>query len=960
MKNRFFLVLCFCFLGSVGLLMIQWPSDPPHPSLSNQSGLSSPRVNPAGEPLRSPEAAKPRLASEYGRLPLSFEANRGQTDGRVKFLSRGHGYSLFLTGNEAVLALRNARVPARLNHEAAGIMKLMPPSMRAGLLSSPWAALRKEAERKLGKTSSPPAESAVLRMKLAGANPKPQVAGLDELPGKSNYFIGSDPKKWRTNVPNFAKVSYRNVYPGIDLVYYGNQGQLEYDFVIAPGADPKSIALELAGASGTSHLKLAESGDLVINTAGSEVRFHKPLVYQPTAGSTRPAAPAPFSLQSPNRNRQSVDGRYVLLAENRIGFEVANYDKTRPLVIDPVLAYSSYLGGSGADPGGTCVEIAVDSEGNAYIVSGTNSVDFPTTPDAYDTTYNGGPDPPDRWYPCGDAFVTKVNPTGTELVYSTYLGGSLCESSSGIGLAVDSHGSAYVAGSTNSTDFPTTHGAYQTTYGGDACNGNECGDAFVTKLSSDGSSLVYSTYLGGSGDDGVDDTISVDLAGSAYVAGYTNSPNFPTTPGAFQTALAGQSCQDQSGNPSPCADAFVTKLNPHGTALVYSTLLGGSAGEGTLASTVDSGGNVWVAGTTVSGDFPTTAGAYQKSFHPLGCGGPDYFWDCDDVYVTKLNAAGTGLIYSTYLGGTGGDCPVGIAGDPSGNAYITGLTSSADFPTTKGAFQPTPPSLCPAGSSEWDYSHAFVVKINPLRTGEASLIYSTYLGGTGNELGTGIGVDSFGNAYVTGQTLSSDFPTKNAFQSSNAGAADVFITMLDAQGTEILFSTYLGGTNSEDTDWVAVDSAGSAYIAGWTQSSDFPTTPGVFQPIFGGGTTDMFVAKISPSFAAEVQPPIELDGSSVFNAKRGVVPVKFTLAADGQPTCNLYPATIAFFRVGAGGSEAVNESEFTMPSDDGLNFRVAGCLYEYNLGTRSLGPGEYVVQIWIGGVKIGEASFALK
>ena len=923
--------------------------------------------------------SQPRLAQNYGKLPLSFELNKGQTDSQVKFLSRGGGYTIFLTQGEAVLSLKKpSAVSNQLsavsyrrsalrnwkldNRNWPGINLQSPIFNRQSLLPSPASLLGKDETRKwklenrqfaIDNSLAP----GVLRMKLVAANAKAKVAGLDPLPGKSNYFLGNDPKKWRTNVPTYAEVKYATVYPGVDLVYYGNQGQLEYDFVVAPGADPKVIALEMVGegsalprAAKSRPFQIDASGDLVIAIEGGEARFYKPVVYQPTGSNPT----------SEMQNRKAIDGHYVLLAEGRIGFDVPNYDKTKALVIDPVLAYSSYLGGSGDEGLGSCAGIAVDSDGNAYVVGGTTSIDFPTTKDSVQPTYGGGPVPSDRWYACGDAFVSKVDPTGSTLVYSTYLGGTGCESSSGIGVAVDSQGSAYVTGITASTDFPVTPGAFQTSFRGWRQDGSDSGDAFVTKISPDGSRLEYSTYLGGSGNEVVDDTIAVDPAGNAYVGGTTDSTDFPTTPGAFQTSLTGTNCADKDGNPLPCPDVFVTKLNATGSSLIYSTLIGGSNWEDVLALGLDASGNVWVTGSTGSSDYPTTAGAYQKSSHRGGCGEPP-IWDCDHVFVTKLNAHGSALIYSTYLDGTGGETPIGIAGDSSGNAYLTGVTSSPDFPTTLGAFRRTPPSSCPAGSSEFSCGDAFVAKIDPTKTGKASLVYSTFLGGSGNDWGDGIAVDSFGNAYVTGVTWSTDFPTKNPIQSTNAGAADVFVTKLNATGSDLIYSTYLGGANSDLADWLAVDGAGNPYLAGWTESTNFPTTSGAFQPAFGGGTRDFFVAKLdSRTFVAEIQPPIEADGSSVFNAKRGVVPVKFALAADGAPTCDLYPATIALLRIGGETPVAVSQDEFVMPSDEGVNFRITGCQYHYNLGTSSLGAGTYLVQININGSKVGEAKFSLK
>src|SRR5438876_237457 len=392
----------------------------------------------------SPQATKPQVLAAYGKLPLSFEANQGQTEPQVKFLSRGSGYTLFLTSAEAVLMLTKADAHAkgRISHEAT----LVEPEKRAGT---------------------------VLRMKLLGANPTPRVTGVEELPGRSNYFVGNDPKKWRANVPTYAKVEYRDVYPGVNLVYYGNQRQLEHDFVISPGADPKIITLAFEGVDGVA---IDALGDLVLRADGGEVRLRKPFVYQDHDGQ-----------------RAVIPTRYVLKAERQVAFEVASYDATKPLIIDPVLAYSTLLGGSNDDRG---FGIAVDAAGNAYVTGSAGGLNFPTTPGAFQTTPGG----------VGDAFVTKLNPTGSALVYSTYLGGS--DFDEGKGIAVDATGSAYVTGRTFSTNFPTNLGAFQTTLNFTA--------AFVTKLNPAGSALVYSTYLGGSRS-AEGHAIAVEAAASAYV-----------------------------------------------------------------------------------------------------------------------------------------------------------------------------------------------------------------------------------------------------------------------------------------------------------------------------------------------------------------------------------------------------------------------------------------------------------
>jgi hypothetical protein len=645
----------------------------------------------------------------------------------------------------------------------------------------------------IATNNEPRTPDAVLHMKLVGANLQAKVSGLEELPGKSNYFMGNDPKKWRTNVPNYAKVKYADVYPGVDLVYYGNQGKLEYDFVVSPGADPGRITLELQ----TGQSKIDKHGDLVVATDGGEVVFHKPVIYQPATYN-----------EPRTKNEELIDGRYIL-AGNRVTFEIANYDRTRPLVIDPVLAYSTYLGGSGSDVGHG---IAVDALGNAYVAGWTSSSDFPTTSGAYQTA-------------CCGAFVSKLNPAGSALIYSTYLSGISPGVDSQVAtLAVDASGDAYVTGEASS-GFPTTPGVFQTTCAG--------GCAFVSKLNPTGSALVYSTYLGGSGyDEG--HAITVDASGSAYVTGITRSSDFPTTPGAFQVTPGGG------------WDAFVSKLNAAGSALIYSTYLGTSNEDYGNGITVDASGNAYVTGETYSSDFPTTPGSFQTT-----SGG-----GLGDGFVTKLNAAGSALVYSTYLGGSGDDGAATIVVDTSGNAYVTGATASPDFPTTPGAFQSTYKNSCAApGAVLAECSSAFVSKLNA--TGSA-LLYSTYLGGSGADYGHGIAVDTLGNAYVTGWTFSTDFPTTpDAFQTTFAGGGyyDAFVSKLNAAGSALLHSTLLGGSEgdlqgslgqaAQRGNDIVIDNFGSVYVVGYTSVADFPTTPGALQTTYGGGYSDAFVSKFS-------------------------------------------------------------------------------------------------------------------
>ncbi len=679
-----------------------------------------------------PRATDPSILSNYRKLPLSFEANQGQTDKRVKFLSRGDGYSLFLTSTDAVLTLRKPAPDA-----AAG-------GLRGGLRRAALKTSGKKAEQ--GKV-------AVLRVSLEGANRDPQISGLDQLPGKANYLVGRDSRKWHTNVPTYAEVRYQGVYPGVDLIYRSSeQRRLEYDFVVSPGADPKAIGLGFAGQQG---LKLDPHGDLIVHTAGGDVVERAPLVYQQING-----------------RRRTMAGRFVLTGKRRVGFQVADYDRSQPLVIDPALVYSTYLGGSGYDVG---LAIAVDGSGNAYVTGSATSTDFPITAGAFQTTLLNNEGNVTE----GNAFVTKLNASGSALVYSTYLGGSgnalgAGYGDHGTGIAVDGSGNAYLTGYTGSTDFPITAGAFQAAYGGGPY------DAFVTSLNATGSALVYSTYLGvGFAPEGR--AIAVDASGNAYVTGIA-APNFPTTAGAFQTTFGG---------------GFVTKLNASGSALVYSTYLDVIYGNGIA---VDGSGDAYVTGITSSG------GPY-------------------DAFVTKLNATGSALVYSTNLGGSGQDSGLAIAVDGSGNAYVTGSTSSTNFPTTPGAFQTT-------------LGGAFNAFVTELNASGSALVYSTYLGGSGNDGGNGIAVDGSSNACVTGATSSTDFPTTaGAFQTTPGGA---FVTKLNASGSALVYSTYLDASNNG----IAVDGSGYAYVTG-EAGPNFPTTAGAFQTTGGGGLGNAFVTKFS-------------------------------------------------------------------------------------------------------------------
>src|SRR6266403_2221335 len=716
---RVCLSLCLFVSGAV-LFGITRPTADRHLGLSDSVFAAQQEQAPEVSAKASTDESKAHAVDSFGRLPLSFEANEGQTDSRVKFLARGQGYTLFLTqGGEAVLTLRK---PAS-----------KPKSLRA--------AAHAPAAKPESETVSP---SAVVRMSLAGANRTPQLEGVDELPGKANYFIGNDPTKWRTNVPLFTKVKYRDVYRGVDLVYYGNQKQLEYDFIIAPGADPHSVTLKFTG---QKKLSLDAKGGLILGVKGGAVRLGKPRIYQEIDGA-----------------RKEISGGYEFKNAHEVSFRVAAYDRSRPLIIDPVLAYSTYLGGSSGDAG---YGIAVDSGGNVYVTSLAGSKDFPTTAGTFQTTNHA------LYGFAGNAFVTKLNPAGSGLVYSTYLGGSgspTCPhelasgctgGDQGAGIAVDAAGHAYVTGWTTSGDFPTTIGAFQPMLHGFQ-------NAFATKLNSDGTGLLYSTYLGGS------DTewgfgVALDSQDNAYLTGATCSSDFPVTPSAFQSLYQGNPRQPINNQIVCGSNAFVSKLSsntilsnlnpalPEPVSLTYSTYLGGTSGDVAFGIAVDSQGNAYATGFTYSANFPVTPLAFQTTYQNPRC----------YAFATKFNPTGTGLVYSSYLGGNGyysSDYGFGIAVDAAGNAYMTGMTSSSDFPTTPDAFQPQ------LATPSWN---AFVTALN---SAGSALVYSTYLSG-GSDAGQGIAVDKAGNAYVTGYTDSTTFPTTpGAFQTAQRGFRNAFVT----------------------------------------------------------------------------------------------------------------------------------------------------------------------------------------
>jgi hypothetical protein len=688
---------------------------------------------PSSELKVSPAAAR------YVRLPMGFERNEGQTDGRVKYLARGAGYTVFLTGDEAVMRLGGEN----------------------------------------GKGE-------VLGLKLEGANGAAEVEGEGELAGKANYFIGSEAGKWRRDIPLYGEVRYGGVYPGIDLVYYGNGEQLEYDFRVGAGREARGIKLRVEGARKLE----VEGGELVIEgEGGGRVRFERPEAYQERGGK-----------------KEAVEARYVVKGKE-VGFEVGRYDRRRELVIDPVLKYATYLGGTGGD---VAYGIAVDSSGNAYITGTTTSSNFPTL--AGEQGSNAG---------SGDAFVTKLNTDGSALVYSTFLGGLGTDTASAIAISA---GDAFITGSTTSSNFPVyppstaNNPAFQTTYGGN-------GDAFISQLNSAGDTLVYSSYLGGHGAD-FGQGIAVDTSGNAYVTGSTQSNDFPTTLSPYQGAPAGG------------GDAFVSKVNFDGSALIYSTYLGGLQADVGQAITVDSSGNAYVAGYTFSTDFPipTTTTPYMSS----NTGAPQFA----DAFVAKLNSAGSALVFSTYLGGSRDDRAFGLALDSSGNIYVAGGTQSTDFPTTFGVVQPQS-----KGTGD-----AFVTKLN---SSGSNAVYSTLLGGADVDQANGIAVDTSGDAFVIGYTQSSDFPLASPIQSLLGGSGggtcstsvcpDAFVAEVNPTGTGLVYSTYLGGNGADSGKAIALSSSGNVYLAGSTASNNFPIIAGAYQKSLSGAAGNAFVAELSAS-----------------------------------------------------------------------------------------------------------------
>jgi hypothetical protein len=755
-------------------------------------------------------AASAQPAAPIANAPFYFEENRGQADAPAQFIARGRNYRFLISPAGARMILQKSG-PAR-----------------------------------------------AVEMQFTGANPQPRISGDGELPGKINYLTGGDSAKWQTGIPAFAKVRVAEIYPGVNLLYYGNQRRLEYDFTVAPEANPNAIAIHFGGAD---KISVNEKGELVLALGNDEIRQPAPLIYQMASGG-----------------RKEISGGYKILDAHNVAFAVGNYDRSLPLVIDPVLSCSTYFGGDDID---TASAVAVDTNGFIYVAGETLSPQLATA-GAFQTNFAGGAEN-------GDAFVAKFSNDGSNLVYCTYLGGNQDDFASS--LALDNAGDVFVTGYTDSTNFPTSNALFPKIMGHAYPKGYYGGNAFVAELNPAGSQLVYSTYLGGSGfvnaagvAGGVDEGtgIAVDSAGNAYVTGYTTSTNFPAT-----NSLAGQlsGTNNVFNHLAGSYNAFLAKIGPGGSPLVYSTYFGGNSIDVAEGIAVDGAGSVYLAGFTDSANFPTTTNAAQ----PL-LGNTTNVVATYDAFVAKFAPSTTNLtlVYSTFIGGTNDDLGYGVAADALGNAYVTGATESPDFPDTATNLVN---GLTNNSSGVIVTTNAFLVKINPNGT---NLVYSAVFGGNVGDVAQGVAVDSLGEAFVTGFTVSTNFPAVNAFgllAATNSGGSDVFAAALNTNGTAFLYSAYLGGLDDDSGYGVAVDPLGNAYVVGQTASAYFPTL-GAFQTNLDGAS-DAFVAKI----VLTVLPPqittqptnqlVETGYSATFDvAATGTPPLSYQWQLNGTNLAN--------------------------------------------------------------------------
>jgi hypothetical protein len=719
-----------------------------------------------GLTLLSPTFAKVTTPANYGKLPLSFEPNRGQAGAGTLYLARGNGYLLSLEPSGSRIMLRHKD------------------------------------------------KSAEISSKLLGSSKSSRLEALDPLPGHSSYFRGQDHAKWVTGVPNFARVRAAGIYPGIDLIYYGNQNRLEYDFVVAAGADPSAIRLRF---DGVRSLRTDAEGNLILSTPAGDLIQQRPDIYQTLEGM-----------------RQPVAGRFVIHGRRTVTFELASYDRSRSLVIDPVLVYSSFLGNGYQDEGNA---LAADAAGNLYLVGDTFSV-----------TYGDS-----------DVLIRKIAPDGSTFLYSADMGGS--DNDYGTGVAVDSTGSVYVCGYSASTDFPLSDTPFQD---GNAGNNN----AIVLRLDPTGSTLIFSTYIGGSYDDRAN-ALALDSQGNVYVTGGAISVDFPTSAGAYQAALKGG------------IDCFVVEFDSRGNG-IFSTFIGGGSDDQANGIAVDNQGNSYITGQTVSDSYPQVNASFQHSRH----GG-------SDAFVTELSADGSTLVYSTFAGGGGDDIGYGIAVSQAGQAYVVGTTTSSDFPTTNGAYQR-------------GYNGSGDIFVLAYSANGQNLTFSTYLGSHGVEDGNSIALDSSNNIYVAGDTNSDQYPvTADAVQRNRKGGFDAIVSVLDPTGSRLLYSTFFGGSGDDTGSAIAVDPFANVYLTGITISFDYPLTPGAVQRQPGTGTRDAFFAKVGFSnpnnvSSSNMMTAAAVEGNTVSRFQRA--PGNFTRAeAQSRRTkLKISPYEDRFHRRGAG------------------------------------------------------------
>ncbi|HET6203435.1 MAG TPA: hypothetical protein VFI25_11615 [Planctomycetota bacterium] len=661
------------------------------------------------------------------RRPLTFVENRGQWDGPARFLA----------------------------HAGAGIVGLEPDALALLLV---------------GRDGGEKASGAYVRLVFENSSPAVHLEGERRLAGSHHFLLGRDPSRWRTDVPGFAAVRYRGLLPGVDLRVREQEGRLEYDLLLAPGADPAEVLVRAEGVEG-----ICLDGDtLVLETAVGEIRQPAPIAW----------------LGSTEERGAPLECSWRLVDDRRFAFALRGLEPGGAAVIDPGLEWSTYLGGSSYE---FSWAITGDPAGSVTVAGETAASNFPVTPGAYDTSYNGSP------APTADVTVSRFDAGTGSLLFSTYLGGSGGDKP--FGILGDGAGGVIVVGNTASSNFPVTPGALDTSLGGPS-------DGFVARLDGAGSALLFSTFLGGASDGDIVQAAARDPSGAITVAGVTSSGDFPVTPGAFDTSLQGSS------------DAFVSRLDPSGSTLLYSTLLGGGSGDVAQALGLDATGAAIVSGVTSSSDFPVTPGAFDTSSQ-----------GSSDVFVTRLNAAGSALLYSTYLGGGNGDVAEDLAVDAAGVATVVGVTSSNDFPTTPGAFQ----------TGGQGPSDAFVARLDASGSG---LVFSTLLGGGGGDVGRGVRLAPSGAAVVTGDTSSSDFPTTpGAFDTTPQGSSDAFVSFVDPTGSALLYSTFLGGGGADGGHAVALLSSNALVASGVTNSSNFPTTPGALDSSLGGAG-DGFVSRL--------------------------------------------------------------------------------------------------------------------